>query len=114
MNTAPTLQIEPPKHLSERAQSLWREIVPRRAKSAERIALVQTALEALDRADQAREVVAAEGMTVRTEKTGTAHAHPLLKVEAESRKTFMKIWDRLDFATPIMAPIHRNPLVAGS
>lgn len=47
----------PPPHLSERAQALWREVVPRRAVSPERLALLQVALEALERADAASAIV---------------------------------------------------------
>jgi phage terminase small subunit len=70
----------PPEHLSERAQGLWREIVPRRAVSPERLALLQVALEALDRADAARQVIAQEGMITTTKTTGAVHVHPLVKL----------------------------------
>lgn len=82
----------PPAHLSPRSQGLWRELVPSRAKSAGRVALVQTALEALDRADAARAVLEVEGMVTTTKRSGVAHLHPLLKVERESRQLFARIW----------------------
>jgi phage terminase small subunit len=52
-------------------------------------------LEASDRADQAAEVVAREGMTSKTETTGAIHVHPLVKVERESRQLFARIWKQL-------------------
>lgn len=83
---------EPPAHLSERAQSLWRDLVPRRARSPERLVLLRAALEALDRADAAQEALAREGMVLRTETTGVTHVHPLVKVEEKSRQLFARIW----------------------
>ena len=54
---------EPPDHLSERSRLLWTHVVGDRVKSPERIALFQTALEALDRADEAKQVLDDEGLT---------------------------------------------------
>ncbi|MCI0637981.1 MAG: hypothetical protein L0Y72_23595 [Gemmataceae bacterium] len=85
-----------PSHLSARSRALWAELVPRRAESPERLALLQTALEALDRADQARVVVKKEGLTKTTERSGAVHLHPLLKVEADSRRQFARIWAELN------------------
>lgn len=82
----------PPVHLSERSQALWREIVPRRARSPERLALLQAALEALDRADSARGAIEKDGLTITTETTGVRHMHPLLKVEADARRLFATLW----------------------
>ena len=88
--------MKPPVHLSIRSKELWSRIVPRRGKSPERLALVQTALEALDRADEAGEVIGKEGLTAKTTTTGVAHAHPLLKIEKDSRQLFVKVWNQLD------------------
>ena len=87
--------IEPPPHLSERSQQLWRDIVPRRASSPERLTMLRTALECLDRADEAARVIATEGMTSKTETTGAIHVHPLVRIEKESRLTFIRCWDLL-------------------
>ena len=88
---------EPPDHLSERSKQLWRDLVPKRAKSPGRLALLQTALEALDRADEARELISTEGLTTVTETTGAVHLNPLVKLERESRQAFMKAWGLLHF-----------------
>lgn len=87
----------PPEHLSERAQSLWRSFVPSRCVSPGRLALLQAALEALDRADEARAEIATTGMTTTTKTTGAVHVHPLVKVERESRQQFSRIWADLGF-----------------
>jgi len=93
----PAPPIEPPAHLTARSQALWRSLVPRRAKSPERLALVQAALEALDRADSAREAIAAAGLTTTTKTTGAVHLHPLAKLEREARAQFIAAWSALKF-----------------
>lgn len=85
----------PPVHLSERAKDLWSKLVPRRARSPERVALLQAALEALDRADQAREAINREGLTTTTKTTGAVHIHPLARIEREARQQFARIWSDL-------------------
>jgi P27 family predicted phage terminase small subunit len=85
---------EPPAHLSERAKKIWREVVYR-VRSPGRVVMLQTALEALDRADEAREAVSKEGLTVTTKTTGAVHVHPLLKVEKDQRALFSKLWREL-------------------
>lgn len=91
----PEPQPEPPAHLSERSQALWRTLVGTRVKSAGRMALLLTGLEALDRADQAAAAVAADGMTATSKSTGAVHAHPLLKTEKDSRALFLRVWQTL-------------------
>ena len=91
-------EFEPPKHLSAKSKAVWRAIVPRRARSPERLLLVTTALEALDRADQARQTVEAAGLTVTTKRTGAVHLHPLVRVEREARTLFLRCWERLSLA----------------
>lgn len=88
-----TRAIPPPRHLSARAKRLWGAIVSRRAKSSERLVLLQAALEVLDRADEARKLLSTEGLTTKTKTTGAVHVHPLLKVEQEARQQFGKIWN---------------------
>lgn len=82
----------PPEHLSDWAKDLWREIVPRRARSPERRALLRLALEAHDRAGAARVTVEADGMICTTKTTGAVHVHPLVKVEQQARKQFLRAW----------------------
>lgn len=88
---------KPPAHLSARSKALWKDLVPRRARSAGRKALLQTALEALDRAEQARKAIAKTGLTTTTKTTGAVHINPLIKIERESRQQFARIWSDLRF-----------------
>lgn len=97
---------EPPAHLSPRARELWRHVVMREdhrgaavAASPARLALIQAGLEALDRAEQARLQLAAEGLTVApADGKGMPHPHPLVRVERDSRAQFMSAWSALRLA----------------
>ena len=86
-----------PSRLSKRSKALWRSVVPSRAKSAERQALVIVALDALDLADECRARVRKEGLTTKTKTTGTIHLHPLLRLEKEQRSLFLRAWGQLNF-----------------
>lgn len=88
--------IEPPAHLSPRSRELWAAVVPSRAKSPERLALVQTALEALDRAEAARLAIERDGMLI-TSGAGMAHVSPLVKVERDAMALFARLWRDLGF-----------------
>ena len=83
-----------PEHLSVRAQSLWRAMVERCTTDGRRV-LLQTGLEALDRATLARESIATEGMTATTASTGVAHVNPLIRVERDARNQFAAIFRQL-------------------
>ena len=87
---------EPPGHLSERSQALWRELVRRRCNSVERQTLLECALSDLDRADVLRAQIAREGAMVTSARSKLPRAHPALKIEAEMRRRFLAAWRALD------------------
>jgi phage terminase small subunit len=93
-----TYDFEPPAHLSDRARRLWQAVVPSQAITPGRLALVQTALEALDRAEQARVEIAAGSLTTTTATTKATHLNPLAKLERECRQQFARIWSDLGLA----------------
>jgi phage terminase small subunit len=82
---------DPPGHLSDRSQELWRAVITGPLAPG-RAAVVITALEALDRAGEASRILAAEGLTVTTATTGVAHVHPAVKIERDSRALFARLW----------------------
>lgn len=89
--------VEAPAGLSERSRALWHAHVPARAATPGRQALLEQALRSLDRADEARQAIAGEGMTTRTESTGALHVHPLTKIELQHRQLFSRLWIQLGF-----------------
>lgn len=81
-----------PAGLSDRATALWHGVVPSRAVSHGRRALIEEALRALDRADEAAAIVNRDGLSFTTETTGAVHIHPAVRIEREARQMFAKIW----------------------
>jgi len=67
---------DPAGHLIERAKTLWQQYAGPVLKSPGQLALFQSGLEALDRAAQARELIAKEGLTIATDRGKIAHQHP--------------------------------------
>ena len=84
-----------PDHLSDKSKVLWAQYVGHEIKSPGRLELFRVGLESLDRIDEARKIIAEEGLTVKTGKTNLLHAHPILAVEKEARSIFLKIWKSL-------------------
>ena len=85
----------PPTALTPRARALWEKLVPAQVNTAERLALLRVALETLDRHDRARAIIQLEGMVTKSKRGQMSHAHPLLKVEQESRRAFLRCWRQL-------------------
>jgi hypothetical protein len=90
-----------PVGLSVESAAIWESETRSRSRSPGRLALLEQALRALDRAATLREQLEREGLTTVTKTTGAVHIHPLVKVEAAERMTFLKIakmlrleWDR--------------------
>jgi len=88
-------RVPAPGDLSEQAKALWGAVMPSRVKAPERVALLEQALRAYDRANGAGRGIAAAGLTTTTKTTGAVHIHPLVKVERESRALFAKLWAQL-------------------
>ena len=99
-----------PDHLTAESQALWRQVVQGMAThggsgarptriippSPGRLALLTIALEARDRASQARQQIAKDGLTSKTTTTGAVHAHPLLRVEKDAQGLFQRCWTSLN------------------
>ena len=83
---------EMPPGLSPSSEAIWRSVVPKRAKSLERVALLEQALRAKDRANEIAIELSKQDLTFTTPGTGTIRANPLLKAEQQSRALFEKIW----------------------
>jgi P27 family predicted phage terminase small subunit len=84
-----------PYGLADEAVPYWRRLAPMLAKRGVLVDSDIPALEALDRADLARETIASEGMTSTSTLTGVMHIHPLVKIEIEARRQFASMWEAL-------------------
>jgi phage terminase small subunit len=58
--------------------------------------LLELAAQAWDRAAEARERLAVEGLTVKTTERGGMKTHPLVRVEADSSALFARLVRELD------------------
>ncbi len=85
-----------PQHLSPEASALWAELVPSRARSPERRALLRVVLEAFDELQHIRGELKDAKLVTSNRRTGVPRLNPLLKFEKEARREFCRIWDSLD------------------
>ena len=95
--TAENGAFPPPQHLSTEAMVLWRGLVPARARSPERQALLRVALEAFDELQRIRLELKGACLASTTATTGVLRLNPLLKHEKETRREFCRLWGDLDF-----------------
>ncbi|MGB8604225.1 P27 family phage terminase small subunit [Bradyrhizobium sp.] len=80
---------QPPDHLGEPEQRIWAGVfADYTLATGASIAVLATALEAHQRAREAREVVLVEGMVV-TGRDGQTKVHPLLAVERDARQAWL-------------------------
>jgi P27 family predicted phage terminase small subunit len=74
----------PPGHLSRRAKGLWRRIVAEYLLEPHQVELLRRACEASDRADEARGLLKADGLTT-TDRYGQLKPHPAVNIERDAR-----------------------------
>ena len=98
-----------PSHLSSESQDLWRSITHEFVDADTHFFMVlQTALEARDRMQEARRVVDAEGAYY-TSSTGMKKAHPALTIEREARSGFLAALRLLGLNLAEPADVGRPP-----
>jgi P27 family predicted phage terminase small subunit len=85
--TRPTPAVRAPRHLSAASRKLYADIQRSYELEPHHDAILTKALEALDRADQARDEIGAGPLTV-TSRLGEVKPHPLLAVERDARGQF--------------------------
>jgi P27 family predicted phage terminase small subunit len=74
-----------PAHISARARKLWRQVTATwDIEDAAAEELLRMLVEAVDRRDQARALIDAEGLTI-TDARGAVRAHPAVAIEQASR-----------------------------
>jgi P27 family predicted phage terminase small subunit len=79
----------PPAHLGEPERLIWAGVFADfKLEVGVSIAVLTTALEAHQRAREAREAIEVDGMTV-IGRDGQAKAHPLLAVERDARQAWL-------------------------
>lgn len=84
-----------PRHLTKESKRIWRRIAKHWELEETEQVLLKVALEAYDRLQSARQKIADNGETYKTE-TGYVRENPLLKIEKEARSGFLQAWRMLD------------------
>lgn len=92
--------MRPPKHLSSTARKLWRDIISTHAiEHANQFALLRSACDAFDRAEGARQILAAEGITTK-DRFGQLRAHPACAIERDAKAQMIAAFRALGLSAP--------------
>ncbi len=94
-------QFASPAGLSANSAALWRSLVPRRCRSAERLTLLRQALKALDRVDDYDRRLEGVDVLTKTPAAAMPHVHPLVKLAADARKEWRTLWLALDLDSSV-------------
>jgi P27 family predicted phage terminase small subunit len=80
----------PPEHLSLEAKRTWKALLAEWPSIGDvaGLRILRVALESFDRAQEARQTMDKDGMTV-VDKFGQTKPHPLLPIERDSRAAFL-------------------------
>ena len=98
----------PPAHLALPTARWWADVVDDYQLEGHHLRLLQAACEAWDRAQQAREILAAEGVTF-TDDRGNPRAHPAVQIEKDARTAFARLIRELDLDIQAPAAAKRPP-----
>lgn len=98
-----------PDHLSAEAREWWQKIVTGWELDESALLILRQALESFDRLVEVQKQIREDGLTVRNYKTGATSAHPLLRVEKESRNLLLRAWRQLGLDMDPPGPIGRPP-----
>lgn len=93
--TEPSKTRRAPGYLRPETRRWWTSVVSAWTLEAHHVRLLTLACEAWDRGQQAREVIAAEGLTTPT-RDGGAKLHPACRIEGDSRLAFARLVRELD------------------
>lgn len=91
---------KPPKHLSKEAKRKWGEFVAAWDFNLDALLILRTALEAFDRMNQAREILAREGITI-LDHNGVIKSHPCVGIERDSRSAMNRAFKQLGLDRPV-------------
>jgi P27 family predicted phage terminase small subunit len=84
-----------PEHLSPAMRDWWRDITTTFVLESHHLKVLQVCAEAWDRLQQARQVLAEEGLTIET-GTGSRKQHPAVAIERDARAQFLVALRQLD------------------
>ena len=97
-----------PEGLSKRSAALWEEVCAEWDLRRNHYVLLEVALRALDRMDQARAEIKKRGLLVTT-RSGYTRANPAIMVERDARNGFLNSWKSLGFDLEPPKDVGRPP-----
>ena len=90
----------PPAHLTARSKTFWRAMIADYAlDDVPARELLMRACDAMDRADNARTILAEEGLTV-TDRYGQVKPHPAAAIEVQNRTSVARLLRELRVLDP--------------
>ena len=92
---APEATLKAPPHLRETTQTWWLAVVGDFQLEEHHVRMLTLAAEAWDRAEQARELLLAEGITYQ-DRFGSPRKHPAVSIEESARIAFARMLRELD------------------
>jgi len=101
---------QPPKHLSASAKRFWLSVVDAFDIEGHTLDLLEAACTQLQRAEEARAIIAKEGMVVK-DRFEQPKQHPGVELERQAHLAFLRIGRELGLS--VEAPASRPPLGAG-
>lgn len=104
----------PPDHLSEQASSWWQQAVRDYEFGPHHLHLLQSACEAWDRQQQARQALADHGALTFTDERGVIRAHPAVAMERDARIAFARLVRELDLDAGGLAEASRPPALVSN
>ena len=111
----PASRLQPaPEHLSEDARSWWAVVVADFDLEQHHLRLLQSACEAWDMMQQARESLADHGGLTFTKANGDIATHPAVAIARDSRIAFARLVRELDLDTGAPAESKRAPAIGSN
>ena len=106
-------QPKPPPHLTNSTKAWWREVVRDYALEPHHLRLLQAACESWDRLQQARELLATDGLVVHG-REGGVRPHPAVAIERDCKIGFARLIRELDLDVEPPSSLRSAPVALRS
>ena len=87
-----------PKHLTAASKRFYEQVSNDYVLESHHLRLLQLLCEAFDRGQEARKILAAEGLTVVDSKLGIKRPHPCISIERDSRTAVARLTRELNLS----------------
>ncbi len=104
----------PPAHLSDEAAGWWRSVTADFELESHHLRLLQSACEAWDRGQTARQALVDHGALTFDDPNGNIRAHPCVAMERDARTAFARLVRELDLDAGAPAERSRPPSLSSN